>query len=134
MNSVAIYLRALQFFAHNAHNLAKGPTFLEDHEYLGELYGAYESAYDSVVERMIGEGMGVDLCAILEQATKIACSRPVGATTAAFRTILETEKKLRAEIDKANPTQSLGTQNLLQDLADRSLERCYKIQQRVAVG
>ena len=46
MNLLTI-LRFLQFYTHNAHNLLRGPTFFQDHEFLGELYPAYEVDYDA---------------------------------------------------------------------------------------
>ena len=56
MDTIATQLRALQFLSHRAHNMVKGPTFFEDHEFLGEIYPAYEAAFDSVIERIIGTG------------------------------------------------------------------------------
>ena len=45
-------------------------------------------------------------------------------------TLLRIEETLRAEIDAALKGASAGTQNLLQQLADDSEKRTYKIQQR----
>jgi DNA-binding ferritin-like protein len=132
MNTIATLLRALQLYAHNAHNLAKGPNFFSDHEYLGELYGAYEGAYDSIVERMIGEGdEDPNLGEIGLKAATIIKDKTIGSNDQAFSVLLSTEEKLRAEIEKEVPNASLGTQNLLQQLADDSLSRCYKLKQRL---
>lgn len=131
MNSIAIFLRALQLYSHNAHNLAKGPTFFEDHEYFGELYAAYESAYDSIVERMIGEGETPDLGDISVKAAGISNGKTIKDNENSFKTILATETRLREEIKKEVSNASDGTQNLLQGLADDSLNRCYKIKQRL---
>ena len=60
MKDLAIYYRCAQFYSHAAHNLAFGDEFFQDHEYLGELYGAYETAYDDIIERMIGLGKSPD--------------------------------------------------------------------------
>ena len=72
MKDLAIHLRYLQLVAHNAHNEVAGPTFFANHEFLGELYPAYETAYDAVVERIIGLGKPVDLCQVqVDAAAKL---------------------------------------------------------------
>lgn len=131
MKTIATYFRGLQLFAHNAHNLAKGPTFLEDHEFFGSLYGTYESAYDSVVERMIGLGEEVDLAAITKEACAIAGSKKIGTNEDSYKVILATEKVLREEISKVVKSASDGTQNLLQGLADDSEKRTFLISRRL---
>ena len=131
MKQVAITLRALQLFAHNAHNQAKGATFLEDHEFFGELYEAYEGEYDSVVERMIGEGDETDLNSIAEFAVETCAEKTPKTNEEAFSTILEYEKELCVNIAKEVKGASDGTQNLLQGIADESLVRQYKIGRRL---
>ena len=54
MKELAILLRCLQLFSHNAHNLVEKSLFFQDHAFLGELYSTYEDAYDGVIERIIG--------------------------------------------------------------------------------
>lgn len=130
MKQIATILRALQFYAHNAHNVAKGKSFFEDHEHFGELYAAYESAYDAVIERMIGLDQTPDLIKILEGACALVTKEPV-TNEEAFETLMATEYALREEIDTANKGASLGTQNFLQGLADTSEQRCYLIGQRL---
>ena len=131
MNNIAIILRALQFYAHNAHNLAKGKTFLEDHEFFGELYGAYEGEYDSVVERMIGLGDEPDLNSITKQAAEAATANDFKDNDMAFSVLLVTEKELCDAIAKETPGATDGTQNLLQGIADNSEMRQYKLKRRI---
>ena len=100
MHNTAIILRALQLYAHNAHNLAKGKTFLQDHEYLGELYSAYEGEYDSLVERMIGIGEEPDLNEITKEAADAATANEFKDNDNAFSVLLVTEKELCASIEK----------------------------------
>ena len=128
MHDVATKLRTLQIFTHNAHNIASGSTFLADHEYLGELYPAYEAAYDSVIERLIGLGEEVDIIAIGIEAIKAVAACPT--TDACFESILEQEEALRAAIDECIQGCSTGTQNLLAQIADDSEQRSYRIRQR----
>jgi DNA-binding ferritin-like protein len=131
MHNTAIILRALQLYAHNAHNLAKGKTFLQDHEFLGELYPAYESEYDSLIERMIGLGEEPDLNDITTQAATAAAANGFSDNETAFGVLLVTEKELCASIDKEMEGASNGTQNLLQTIADNSEMRQYKLNRRL---
>lgn len=131
MHNTAIILRALQLYAHNAHNLAKGKTFLEDHEFFGELYGAYEGEYDSIVERMIGLGEEPDLNDITKQAADAATANEFKDNENAFSVLLVTEKELCSSIEKDMTDASNGTQNLLQGIADNSEMRQYKLKRRL---
>jgi DNA-binding ferritin-like protein len=124
LEGLAICFRRMQLFAHNAHNLATGKTFMQDHGFLSELYAAYTDAYDDLVERMIGLGQSADLSSIQQQA---AASIPTGSP---FPTLLGMEKEVTAEIEeeiKEGCTQ--GTINLLAGLADASEVRQYKLGQ-----
>lgn len=46
-------LRALQLWFHGAHHAVHGPSFLADHEFLGELYAHFDEAYDGIAERSV---------------------------------------------------------------------------------
>jgi DNA-binding ferritin-like protein len=113
--------------------MVKGPTFFEDHEFLGELYPAYEAAYDSLVERVIGLGseklsitkinrVAADMSAVAPDETKAETF---------FRIILKGEKDLCGLIDKAMAKASNGTQDLLQGLCNASEARQYQLKQRL---
>jgi DNA-binding ferritin-like protein len=131
MDTLATILRSAQFYAHSAHNLAHGQTFHQDHEFLGELYAAYESSYDDVIERCIGTGETIDLDKItLEAAKEIqGCSNET--VDKCYDCLLSYELEICAAAVKANAQASLGTQNLLQGICDQSEMRQYKIQQRL---
>lgn len=132
MEDIAMLLRAMQLFAHSAHNMASGPNFFADHAKLGELYETYEEGYDAVIERLIGLGEEPDICDINKKAADMAsrcgdcCPQDV-----AFGTILSMEKELREECKDAQKGQSIGTVNFLQGLADESEQRQYLIGQRL---
>lgn len=131
MKQIAITLRGLQLFAHNAHNLAKGKTFLEDHEFFGELYATYETAYDDVVERMIGLNGDQDLNAITDEAEDMASSVKFADNEQAYNVLLVTEKQLLDVIEKGFKGYSLGTQDLLQGIANESERRIYKFKRKL---
>lgn len=131
MKELAIILRAAQFYAHHAHNIAKGATFFEDHEFFGEAYSSYESAYDSVIERMVGLGQSIDINDIGLKAMKMASDHHSSDNNECFEYLMEYEKAIVEMCDRFNSSSSLGTQNLLQSLADDSEKRQYKIGQRL---
>lgn len=136
MDSIVIQLRALDFLAHRAHNVTKGPTFFEDHEFLGELYPAYETAYDDLVERIIGtDTESLSICKVNKAAAEMSSVAPNETKPDAFfRIILKGEKDLCALIEKSIKEQTQGTQNMLAQLADDAERRIYKLKQRLATA
>lgn len=133
MENLAIILRSLQLAAHSYHNLIKGESFFADHSFLGDLYGAYESAYDSVIERMIGtKGLHpAELLDIQKKAVDLLKTvAPIDVPKNIFETLLEGEKRICFHCAQING--SLGTMNLVAQLADDSEVRIYKMQQRLS--
>jgi DNA-binding ferritin-like protein len=130
---VAIIYRSAQLIAHNCHHLVKGATFFEDHEFLGELYGTYEGAYDSIIERIIPLAGTANLSDITARACAGAGGfNPEGKTSLEiFSAIMVIEQAICSVIKNAVPGATDGTQNLLQGLADESEVRQYKIGQRI---
>ena len=137
LDPIAIRLRASQFIAHNAHNLASGPTFFTDHKFFGKAYPAYEAAYDSIVERMIGLGEKPDLTDITTKAARelqMTGDIMTGGTSPieCYESLLEGERELLDLIAKCCEEVSCGTSNLLANLADDAEVRIYQINQRIA--
>jgi DNA-binding ferritin-like protein len=133
MQELAVVLRTAQLVAHNYHNKVSGASFFADHEYLGELYGAYEAAYDGVVERIIGLGEECDLPAVTQLAGERAAKYDPydRAADEMFSDILAMEKQIQQWCVEFNKKASIGTQNFLQGLADQSEMRVYKLKQRI---
>lgn len=131
MHNLATLFRAAQLTAHEKHNTVQGPSFFEDHEYLGDLYGTYESAYDGVIERMIGLGEKCDISGGNITAADLAkwfCDlEPLDKWPNIF---LEIETRVQKEVDACCKGASSGTLNFLQGLADESEQRVYKLKQR----
>jgi DNA-binding ferritin-like protein len=135
--TLASQFRYLQLLAHNAHNEAKGPTSIQDHGFLGDLYPIYDKHYDSLVERVIGSGGSVDLVAIQQEAA----SRLVAfkSTDEALQAILDADTEARdmiediVEADKDGSFElSQGTIDLLAGIADQCEGfQKYWIQQRL---
>jgi DNA-binding ferritin-like protein len=132
MNNLAILLRCLQLYSHNAHNLAKGSTFFSDHDFLGELYASAESDYDSVIERMLGLGETPNLVDVQTKAVNLLKSCPECSNNqACFSMILQMHKHLCAEIANISKSASIGTQQLIGDIANKSEMVQYKLKRRL---
>lgn len=132
MIELATTLRAAQFAAHTWHNRVAGRTFMQDHEFLSGLYEAYEEAYDSVVERLIGLGKTPDIPAITFDAATLH-SKIMAIKKDWPEVFLEVERAIRHDADAVlagKPRPSNGTQNFLQGLCDESEQRTYKLGQR----
>lgn len=134
MINLAVAYRGAQLLAHAGHNLVSGPTFFSDHEYLGDLYGAYETAYDGLVEKVIGLGGAIDIPAVTTKACAIGASfNPQGkSANEIFQAVLTLEKQFCVLIASALASGCTnGVQNFLQGLCDESEARQYKIGQRL---
>lgn len=138
MKELLIHLRVLGMFAQNAHNLAKGPLFFQDHCFLGEVYTAANSDYDGVAERMVGT-MGpkhLNLHEISKAAFSAILKLPsneVSQNSEFFSIILKLEKETCKKIEELCKSGiSEGTRQFIGNIADMSEIRQYKIQQRLA--
>ena len=130
MEETAKTLRFMQFYAHEAHNLCSGETFFSDHDFLGGLYPVYEDAYDSIIERMIGLDMEVDICGINIDASELVESAKFKNVKTSFQTLLKTEKLLCKTIEEYLDKYSEGTKQLLGEICNQSEIRQYKLTQR----
>ena len=132
--NLAIAYRGAQILAHAGHNAISGPTFFSDHAYLEDLYGTYESAYDDLIEKVIGLGGSVDFPLITSKACSIGASfNPQGKSAdEIFQAVLTLEKQFCVLISSALAGGCTnGIQNLLQDLCDQAERRQYKLGQRL---
>lgn len=135
MKELAILLRKLQLFSHNAHNLVQGEDFLQFHALLGELYPAYEADYDDVIERIIGlyGTESVDLLSIQVNAVQKLQEYPINPSDAIgmFKVIEHCEKEIQDYVGKLckNPSVTEGTKQLIGDIANKSEMRSYKLKQ-----
>lgn len=133
LDQLVIISRAMQLYTHNAHNMITGPTFFEDHEELGDLYPKYESIYDSLVERMIGLNISINLIESQSGAVAVIQNFPSSSEPKpCFTVILQLEQMLCKKIQEclASHPYSEGTKQLLGGIADESEMRQYKLRQR----
>lgn len=137
MKELASILRALQLYSHNAHNYVQGPSFFQDHEFLGELYPEYESDYDDMIERIIGlyGSDSLDLNIILDMAVSKLRSYPIKAdlNSVYFEAILHCEKELCDHVEKLVKVSGVtqGSIQLITEIANKSEIRQYKLKQRI---
>lgn len=125
MQQIAIQLKSLEIYTHEAHHQTSGASFFADHAALNDFYDAYGDAYDSVIERMIGLNIPVD-----ERELNIKAVAEMPTRTDWFYMLLEEEAELRRLISEEYAKTTCGTQNLLSQLADDSEVRTYKLNQR----
>lgn len=129
--NAATQLRGLQLYSHAAHNLTKGPSFFADHAFLGDLYKAYEDAYDSVIERAIGtyDLPQEPIAEIQKIAANLASSVSLDSL---WETLLSIERILCAALQEAVAAAgSEGTKQLLGEICNQAEIRQYKIKQRI---
>lgn len=146
MHTLATTFRLAQFAAHDFHQRVSGRTFLTDHAFFAELYESYETAYDQLVERIIGQGESVSPSQITYLAAqraeafrdKVEADDMYAALMTLERTICrEIDTLLMArEVDEEDRTEeesmiTTGVENLLQGMADASEVRQYKFKQRL---
>ena len=133
--TLAAHYRAAQLCAHTYHHLAKGPTFFQDHEEFGEVYGAYETAFDDLCEEALALKQPYDASAMLSLAVKLTEPGMKDYTNlACYNRLLKFELEFQRQIKEMMKDKNLadGTQNLIQGLATESNKRKYKFQQRTS--
>lgn len=137
LKPLLIQLRAMQLFAHSAHNLCARVPFFQDHDFFGSAYSAHESEYDNVAERQIGLFGEMDL-ALGPLASAVAAklqpcpSIGVKENSVFFQYQLQLEMelcKLIAQMIAAGLSE--GTRQMLGNIYDASEVRQYKIKQRL---
>lgn len=130
MLHLATLYRIINLYAHNAHNLTYGNTFLQDHEFFAEIYALLDNYYDDVIERHVGiTGESIDLCLIIKDAYGILEKLDDGYYKNIL-VLLNESLKMIDELNKSD-TISVGTQNLIQGQADNIEVLIYKINQRL---
>lgn len=130
-----IAARVLQLYYHYCHNLVTGPTFTQDHELLGSFYGEAETAYDDLAEYLVATlgNQAFDTKAVTQVlASKLAESQVESMSAEdMFSKGLELEEELQEALEALNAGGSIGLQNLIGDIAQKSDVRKYKVQQRL---
>jgi DNA-binding ferritin-like protein len=117
MNNIIRTLLQLKFVSHFYHHTINGPNFLQNHEFLGDLYKQYDDWYDDTVERSIGLNLTVDFVDI--HTTAVSYFQECTKKEDWVSVLLYLNEYLLSLIEdyvKTNPSQ--GTIQLLGDIAN----------------
>lgn len=138
LKDIAIKLRKMQLFYQYAHNMSKGKTFYQDHDAFGDYYEAVGGDYDMVIERAInveGEHV-VDLKMQLKGIYAQLKDLPTYCENEEFfKYGLYCEEELCKEIEGfIKRGCSVGVENLLGAVADKSEGRQYLINRRLKMN
>lgn len=138
MKELIAHLRFMQLFAHAAHNLVRGKSFFEDHEFFGAAYSQHEADFDAVVERLIGSfgQEHVDFVDMSKQAVELlakALPQNSANNEPYFTVQLANESRMCDMINQLCRLDgaSEGLKQLLGGMADLSESRQYKLKQRL---
>lgn len=128
MITLITYFKALNIYSHIAHNLCKGPSFFEDHEFFGDLYGFADASYDEMVEKFIGtQSDSIDLLGINKNAVDALKGMDSNYLKNCLDMCLEINKELQAfKIEDG------GVMNMIQDKQDKLQVFIYKMKRRIA--
>lgn len=126
---LAIYFRALNLYAHQAHNMVKGDEFFQDHAFFADLYSKFDDFYDQLIERHIGTiDSNVDLYEIVNKSATLL----KGQSNDWCETIHLSLKNLLDKLEKyTKGCKRGGTINLIQGMQDEIEIILYKLQQRM---
>lgn len=131
MELLAAYFRFLQLYAHACHNLVSGDLFLQFHDFFGDLYPKYEKDYDDLIERLIGLKGTVNILAITKASYETLSDYPVDSKDipSMLKCILNHEQAICEIIAQITPELSIGSQQLIGEMANQSEMRQYKLKQ-----
>lgn len=138
MKELVILLRSINLYAHSAHNLCGRIPFFQDHEFFAEIYNNADSAYDDVIERMIGLYGEASIPSLSEQLimlteiAKVLPEKDVASNSVYFQVILNKQKSVCAKIEElCKSGLPQGTIQMLGNITDKSEQIQYKIKQRL---
>lgn len=110
-------------------------TFPSDHAILDKIYTTLNEAVDSMAERAMGMGESIDGLSPYTQAQFLAATPECDFTddNAVFAAILDMLVELLVDLstENFNSARTIGTQNLLAQVADDIEQLVYLIQQRL---
>lgn len=127
---LATLFRIINLYAHHAHNMTFGNTFMQDHAFFAEIYTKADENYDALIERHIGTvDDRVDLCAIIKDSYDLIEKMSDNY----YQTILLLLEECINNIDEMSKDGKLssGTLNLIQGQADMIEILIYKIKRRL---
>lgn len=146
LSIILVHLRYLAMVHQTHHWTAKGDPFYGDHQLFDRLYEKVVEEVDSIGERAVGMGseQNVNLALQVIQLAELVRGSDVGQTVPAPNDLakrsMEAERRfLKVIKDMYNSLRedglnSLGTENLLQGIADTHEGHVYLLKQRCSSG
>lgn len=131
-------LRTLEMFYKTAHWTAKNSVFYGDHQLFDRLSDEAGEHIDAVAEKSIGVTGSVDavnlqkhLALVSQMCAQLPSNAPENVAFA--KSALPLEQSLLEFCKAADASDAtLGTKNLVQDIADAAEGRIYLLKQRIA--
>jgi len=137
MKALIEHLKAMHMYFHFAHLAVARASFIGDHKYFKDAYEAIFDDLDSVIERGVGlfsEALLSQIAIMFENAVIKVKSLPVGNVAdnrVFFENALALEQTLCDLIANLAKSATVGTEQLVTEIANKSEVRQYKIKQRL---
>jgi DNA-binding ferritin-like protein len=139
MYDIFVQLKAISMYYKTTHWQCKNSVYYADHLLLDRLYKESHEDIDTIAEKMIGIGMGIDIVDLpkcLKSVFNKVKDLPYNQNENKiyFEAALKLENELLelCSIADKNPKTSCGTKNLIGDIADEAEARLYLIKQRIS--
>ena len=135
VTQLAAYLRGMQLYYHHVHHHTSGSAFFSDHEFAANSYAAAEGAFDSVVERIIGDyGCGsLELMPLMNKAISYLKKAPGTEATPEelLHYVLRMEVSLQTLTEKLCAGADEADKQLFSTIGDTGKVRIYKLKRRL---
>lgn len=135
VTQLAAYLRGMQLYYHHVHHHVSGTSFFGDHDFAADSYAAAETAFDSVVERIIGEYgcETLDLIPLMNRAMTYLKKVPGTEATPVelLHYALRMEVSLQVLTEKLCVGGDEADKQLFSTIGDISKVRIYKLKRRL---
>jgi DNA-binding ferritin-like protein len=139
MQDIYVTMITLRDYYHQAHVLSKNVVYYGDHLLLQRLYEECDGYIDSLMEKMVGIGMGdmsIHLPTVYKKVFEKIKDLPYSPkeNSIYFTTGETLEASLRTLCESLNKAEgtSVGVLNFIGDIADKSEGRTYLIKQRLS--
>lgn len=131
---LASLLQAAKLQSHSFHHNCSRVAFFQDHAEFAALYEAYDTHFDSIVERCIGmHGDPIQLPVILQQVVAELSNIPQQPdNTSMYKVVLQLDMKIQALSEQICKLPDIreAEKQLLGELSNQCAIRQYKIKQR----
>jgi DNA-binding ferritin-like protein len=139
LQDILVIMISLRDFYHTSHVTCKNSVYYGDHLLLERLYTACDDHVDSIMEKIVGIGLGEQTIhlptiykKVFERIKNLPYSSKENSEYFSAAYTLEESLKNICELMNKDDVTSVGVKNFIGDIADKSETRCYLIKQRLA--